>query len=160
MLPCFLFLTERWKNTSIPRKKSCMQTEQLPLHMPQEIQVTVLFQSTSYQPCWEQSLKCCKPCRLRSPSLHMKIQSGSPPNKIAPVQYERKQVISRFAHFLKQKMNCIPHLGAKNAHKMELVPHLAKVLWTKAKCFRQSEERSLRTVIKTWHLRGQFFKTA
>ncbi len=33
---------------------------------------------------------------------------------------------SRFAHFLRQKKNCIPHFGAENAHKMMLIPHLAK----------------------------------
>jgi len=33
---------------------------------------------------------------------------------------------------------------------MEFVPHLAKVLWTKAKCFRQSAEQSLRAVINVF----------
>jgi type I restriction enzyme, S subunit len=44
-------------------------------------------------------------------------------------QFQRQKLIdrsvgSRFGHFLRQKMNYVPHLGAKNAAKMVFIPHL------------------------------------
>jgi hypothetical protein len=57
-------------------------------------------------------------------------------------------------------MNCIPHFGLKNAHKVAFIPHLANMLELKVKDFCSSEVRLMSNCPKTDLLRAQFFKTA